>query len=73
MSFYYSKRDKTTLENFLVGKDFLFDTSRFKSIENRMYYEGYVRLCDEGYYKTIYVNIFIPHDGDTDKPIYLSE
>ena len=41
-------------------------------MENQVFYEGYVRLCDEGYFKTLYVNVFIPHHQDN-TPFYLSE
>ena len=61
------------MNKYLIGNDFLFHTTKFKLIENRLFYEGYVRLCDEGYYKTIYVNTYIPHSKETEKPFYIQE
>lgn len=69
--FNYARQDKVKLVNFLLGKEFLFETSKFKAIESKIYYEGFVRVCDEGYFKTLYVNSLVPHHIANNKAFYI--
>ena len=37
---------------------------------DKLFYEGFVVIYDEGYHKSIYVSTIIPHDTETDEPFY---
>ena len=40
-------------------------------VERKVYYEGYVKLCDEGYYKSLYINSMVPVDKDSGAPFFI--
>jgi hypothetical protein len=35
-----------------------------KFAKKQIYYEGFVKLNDEGYSRSVYVNSFIPYDAE---------
>ena len=40
--------------------------------EQLLYYEGFVKIYDEGYPKTIYVNSYIPYDKENQRYFYIN-
>jgi hypothetical protein len=46
-------------------------SANYRPIQSNVLYGGYVRINDEGYYKTLYINTLMPHDPRTNKPFFL--
>lgn len=43
-----------------------------KFAKKEIYYEGFVKLHDEGYSRSVYVNSFIPYDSEKKKNFYIN-
>ena len=69
---YYSKEDLQKTENLIQNGELTNQSTQgFQFSSPVFYYEGFVRLYDEGYVKSLYLNSLLPFDEGDQSFFYL--
>ena len=69
---YYSKEEEEVAGRILDNQVLKMNESGAKFCKHSYYYEGFVRIHDEGYLKTVYVNSYVPFDPESRRHFYIN-
>ena len=69
---YYSKEEEGITEKIIEANVLKMSNAGARFCKPRYYYEGFVKIHDEGYTKTVYVNSYIPYDAESRRHFYIN-
>ena len=69
---YYSKEEEGITQKIIDANVLKMNDAGGRLCKNRYYYEGFVKIYDEGYTRTVYVNSYIPFDAESRRHFYIN-